>query len=108
MLSHISASLAGLVTIRSQNAISRFVQEYEALQDRHSRAYLTFIAVNRWLGVRLDLMCWAFGACTVFVAVATRSSLNPGLIGLSLSYILQLTALFQWCVRQVSLMQGQT
>ena len=58
------------------------------------------MCVSRWLGVRLDLICAVFATGVCFVAVATASSLEPGTVGLSLSYVLQLTAMFQWCVRQ--------
>jgi hypothetical protein len=34
-------------------------------------------------------------------SVALRHTLNPGLVGLSLSYLMQMTGLVQWLVRQV-------
>ena len=43
VLSHVTSSLAGLSTIRSQGAAERFSAEFDALQDGHNRAYLTFV-----------------------------------------------------------------
>lgn len=39
-------------------------------------------------------------AVTAFVSIPMRSTLEPGLVGLCLTYVLQLQGLFQWAVRQ--------
>ena len=40
-------------------------------------------------------------AVACFGSVALRRTLNPGMVGLSLSYLMQMTGLLQWLVRQV-------
>ena len=42
-----------------------------------------------------------------FSAVAQRSTLDSGTVGLSLAYILQLTGAFQWFVRQTAELENQ-
>eukprot|EP00911_Craspedida_sp_UC1_P000184 UC1_evm1s144 len=98
--SHFTASLAGAATIRSHAASARFVKEMECRQDGHGQGYLAFIFTSRWLGFRLDAFTFAVVLVVAFAALATRNQLDPGLIGLSLMYSIQLTAGFQWCVRQ--------
>lgn len=44
---------------------------------------------------------------TAFSAVAQLDKLDAGSTGLSLSYIMQLTGVFQWAVRQSAEMQNQ-
>ena len=61
-----------------------------------------FILLSRWIGVRLDLMSFAFIAVVAYTSIALRDELGAGDIGLVLSYAIQLTAIFQWCIRQVS------
>ena len=39
-------------------------------------------------------------AVTAFACVPMKATLNSGLVGLSLTYVLQLQGLFQWAVRQ--------
>jgi ATP-binding cassette subfamily C (CFTR/MRP) protein 4 len=59
-----------------------------------------FLVISRWLGFRLDLICFGFLVATVFAAVALKNELDPGLVGLSLILAIRLTGNFQWCVRQ--------
>ncbi len=73
-------------------------------QDDHTTAYFMFVSSSRWVGFRLDFLTTLFVIATVFVAALARSSLTPSQVGLSLTYVLQLCAMFQWCVRQVRLL----
>jgi len=57
--------------------------------------------MSRWLGFRLDVMTFIFVTTSAFAAVASQGRLDAGYIGLSLMYAIQMTASFQWCVRQV-------
>eukprot|EP00050_Salpingoeca_kvevrii_P019493 m.86620 g.86620 ORF g.86620 m.86620 type:complete len:1342 (+) comp8438_c0_seq2:3-4028(+) len=107
MFSHFSVSLLGLPTIRSHNAMDRLTHELNGHLDSHTRAFFMFQMGSRWIGFALDFLSFAFTAATVFAAVIARSSLDPGIIGLSLSYALQLTGSFQWCVRQSAEAENQ-
>ena len=55
----------------------------------------------RWLALWLDMCSLSLLAVACFGSVALRHTLNPGLVGLSLSYLMQMTGLVQWLVRQV-------
>merc|ERR1719500_735471 len=64
----------------------------------------TFLGIiaNRWLAVRLETV----GNCIIFAAalfsVLGRESLSPGMVGLSVSYALQVTQTLNWLVRMTS------
>jgi hypothetical protein len=76
-----------------------------------------------WFGYRLDCISASIVLATSFSAVILReisknnagsqtsdsygSSLTPSLVGLSLSYSLQLCALFQWAIRQSAEVENQ-
>eukprot|EP00056_Hartaetosiga_gracilis_P012145 m.191399 g.191399 ORF g.191399 m.191399 type:complete len:1327 (+) comp13645_c0_seq4:107-4087(+) len=98
--SHFSLSLSGLAIIRSHNAESKAVDTLHTFQNNHSKAVYMFLAMSRWLGFRLDFLAFIFITCVVFAAIAIRQHLNPGFVGLSLAYVLRLSGMFQWCVRQ--------
>jgi len=95
---HLSATLQGLPTIRAYSAQARFEEKNMDLLDTSNSVTFTFVGANRWLGFRLDalaLMVVLFSALfSVFAPVSASVS------GLVLSYVLQLTGQFQWCVRQ--------
>ena len=99
---HFTSSLSGAETIRSHGASGRFIETFERLQNEHGRAYMSFVFMSRWVGFRLDMMTFIFVTTSAFAAVASEGRLAPGDIGLSLMYAIQMTASFQWCVRQVN------
>lgn len=78
-----SASLAGVVTIRSRNAVARFMRTMERFQNEHASAYLMFIVASRWLGFRLDLLTFTFTTCVTFTggcyAVMGKRDVDGGL-----------------------------
>lgn len=100
MYSHISASLQGAATIRSQGGGARAVSLMHGYQDDHGSGYYMFLTVSRWLGFRLDFLTFFLMLVVSFSSVPLRDTLDPSLVGLSLVYTLRMTGSFQWCVRQ--------
>ncbi|XP_029599267.1 multidrug resistance-associated protein 1-like [Salmo trutta] len=56
----------------------------------------------RWLAVRLEFVGNCIVMFAALFAVMARESLSPGIMGLSISYALQLTASLTWLVRMSS------
>uniref|UniRef100_A0A3Q3XP58 ATP-binding cassette, sub-family C (CFTR/MRP), member 4 n=1 Tax=Mola mola TaxID=94237 RepID=A0A3Q3XP58_MOLML len=63
-------------------------------------AWFLFLTTSRWLAVRLDGICSVFVTITAFGCFFLRDELEPGAVGLALSYAVTLTGMFQWGVRQ--------
>uniref|UniRef100_A0AAQ4RIZ8 ATP binding cassette subfamily C member 4 (PEL blood group) n=1 Tax=Gasterosteus aculeatus aculeatus TaxID=481459 RepID=A0AAQ4RIZ8_GASAC len=63
-------------------------------------AWFLFLTTSRWFAVRLDGICSIFVTITTFGCLYLRDGLEPGAVGLALSYALTLTGMFQWGVRQ--------
>lgn len=100
---HFQESLGGLTTIRAYRQQQRFELENEWRVDANLRAYFPSISANRWLAVRLEFI----GAVVILAAagfavisVASHSGLGAGIVGLALSYALQITTSLNWIVRQ--------
>ncbi|KAF7558692.1 hypothetical protein G7046_g5461 [Stylonectria norvegica] len=100
---HFQESLGGISTIRAYRQQPRFELENEWRVDANLRAYFPSVSANRWLAVRLEFI----GAIVILaaagfaiVSVASGSGLSPGLVGLAMSYALQITTSLNWIVRQ--------
>nr|XP_046259915.1 ATP-binding cassette sub-family C member 4-like isoform X2 [Scatophagus argus] len=100
VFSHLSSSLQGLSTIRAFKVQQRFQQMFDQYQDLHSEAWFLFLSTSRWFAVRLDGICSVFVTITAFGCLYLRDGLEPGAVGLALSYAVTLTGMFQWGVRQ--------
>ena len=99
---HFQESLGGLTTIRAYKQQQRFLHENEWRVDANLRAIFISINANRWLAVRLEFV----GSVIIFasatfavISVTTRSGLSAGMIGLAMSYALQITTSLNWIVR---------
>ncbi|KAF9115491.1 Multidrug resistance-associated protein 1 [Mortierella sp. AM989] len=105
---HFSESLAGVSTIRCQSGlVSQFVIENEKRSDNIVQSTNLFLLTNRWLTVRIQTLC----ATTIFLAaslaVLNADKLDPSLVGLALSYALNLTNIVAILVRNLSDVQNQ-
>ena len=74
MYSHLSASLAGLQTIRAYQVQDKFVSEYNQHQDLHNEAWFLFLATSRWLAVYLDWLCVGFVTSVAMCSVLAADS----------------------------------
>ncbi|CAG8547028.1 11089_t:CDS:10 [Funneliformis mosseae] len=100
LYAHFSESLTGLPTIRAYREQDRFLRTNEQFVDIENRAYFLTIVVQRWLGLRLESIASALIFFTSLFSVIGRYNVDPSITGLVLSYALQVTGTFNWCVRQ--------
>ncbi|KAI9711951.1 MAG: hypothetical protein M1828_001750 [Chrysothrix sp. TS-e1954] len=103
IFAHFQESLSGISTIRAFRQQKRFLLENEWRIDSNISAYFPSISANRWLAVRLEFL----GSVIILAAagfsitsVVNHSGLSAGLVGLSMSYALQITQSLNWIVRQ--------
>ncbi|KAL8734881.1 MAG: hypothetical protein Q9166_001233 [cf. Caloplaca sp. 2 TL-2023] len=100
---HFQESLGGMTTIRAYRQQQRFALENEWRVDENLRAYFPSISANRWLAVRLEFIgsfIILAAASFAIVSVASGSGLSAGMVGLAMSYALQITQSLNWIVRQ--------
>lgn len=101
---HFQESLGGLTTIRAYRHQQRFALENEWRVDANLRAYFPSVNANRWLAVRLEFIgsfIILAAASFAIISVTTGSGLSAGMVGLAMSYALQITQSLNWIVRQM-------
>jgi ABC-type multidrug transport system fused ATPase/permease subunit len=100
---HFQESLGGICTIRAYKQENRFALENEWRMDANLRAYFPSISANRWLAVRLEFIGSIIilaAAGLAILSVASGSGISAGMVGLAMSYALQITQSLNWIVRQ--------
>ncbi|XP_055006083.1 ATP-binding cassette sub-family C member 3 isoform X2 [Boleophthalmus pectinirostris] len=100
--SHFSETVTGCSVIRAYGRQSAFVLMSDTKVDENQKSYYPGIVSNRWLGVRIEFIGNCIVLFAALFAVGGKSSLSPGLVGLSVSYALQVTMSLNWMVRMTS------
>ena len=88
--------------VRSYDMIKPFSKTNQTRVDTNQRAYFCFQVSNRWLAVRLESIGNVVVGVSSLFAVFSRGSISGGLVGLSITYALQLTGTLNWLVRQAT------
>uniref|UniRef100_A0AAX7UL15 Multidrug resistance-associated protein 1 n=1 Tax=Astatotilapia calliptera TaxID=8154 RepID=A0AAX7UL15_ASTCA len=99
---HFNETLLGTSVIRAFSEQERFIHESDQRVDHNQKAYYPSIVANRWLAIRLEFVGNCIVSFAALFAVVARQSLSPGIMGLSISYALQLTTSLTWLVRMSS------
>ncbi|KAJ3481401.1 hypothetical protein NLI96_g7684 [Meripilus lineatus] len=86
-----SEALTGLSTVRGYGEQGRFVHAAEEGLDMENRAYYMTVAIQRWLGVRLDLLGNLLILGIALFAAGFRDTVSPSKTGVVLSYTLSIT-----------------
>ncbi|XP_049538586.1 multidrug resistance-associated protein 1 isoform X10 [Anopheles darlingi] len=100
--SHFGETIQGVQTIRAYSVQDRFITESDERVDANQLCYCPSIIANRWLAVRLEMVGNLIILFAALFAVLGRESMNAGLVGLSVSYALQITQTLNWLVRMTS------
>nr|AKC34057.1 ABCC1-like protein [Spodoptera litura]AKC34899.1 ABCC1-like protein [Spodoptera litura] len=100
--SHFGESITGASTIRAYGVSERFVEESERGVDHNQSCYYPSCIANRWLAVRLEMIGNLIIFFSAMFAVLNRDTISAGLVGLSVSYALQITQTLNWLVRMTS------
>ncbi|NXW34750.1 MRP3 protein, partial [Phaetusa simplex] len=100
--SHFSETVSGASVIRAYRRVKSFVDISDLKMDENQKSYYPGIVSNRWLGVRVEFVGNCIVLFVALFAVMSKNSLNAGLVGLSVSYALQVTLSLNWMVRMTS------
>ncbi|XP_061703905.1 ATP-binding cassette sub-family C member 10 [Cydia pomonella] len=92
---HFNDTLEGLSTIRALGAPPRWAERGEELVEAWQRAALCGAAAAQWLALRLQACAGACVAAAALLAAVQRAThaLDPGLVGLAISYALSMTSM---------------
>eukprot|EP00058_Branchiostoma_floridae_P021695 XP_002607185.1 hypothetical protein BRAFLDRAFT_118636 [Branchiostoma floridae] len=100
--SHFGETVQGTSTIRAYDRGEQFFFQNQAKVDENQVAYYPMIVSNRWLALRLEFVGNCIVLFAALFAVIGRETLSPGIVGLSITYALQITQTLNWMVRMTS------
>ncbi|BFZ17907.1 hypothetical protein BsWGS_20945 [Bradybaena similaris] len=97
--SHFGETITGAVTIRAFGQEARFIHDSQTKVDINQRSYYPSIVSNRWLAIRLEIVGNLIIFFASLFAVIGRHHISPGIVGLSITYAMNVTQTLNWLVR---------
>ncbi|XP_077987765.1 ATP-binding cassette sub-family C member 9-like [Glandiceps talaboti] len=104
VFAHFSETLGGLSTVRAYRDERRFRKRIVRRIDFNNLAFIFLQTTNRWLAIRLDLVGSLIVLTSGLATLVTSAfgSLEPSLVGLALSYALQISGFLNFMIRQIA------
>ncbi|XP_055876896.1 multidrug resistance-associated protein 1-like isoform X2 [Biomphalaria glabrata] len=97
--SHFGETITGAMTIRAFGLEEHFIKESQTKVDHNQSSYYPGIVANRWLAIRLEIVGNLIIFFASLFAVIGRNDLSPGIVGLSITYAMNVTQTLNWLVR---------
>uniref|UniRef100_H2ZGG5 Uncharacterized protein n=1 Tax=Ciona savignyi TaxID=51511 RepID=H2ZGG5_CIOSA len=99
LLSHITATVNGLDSIKAYCQLTEFAAEFQRLLDINGVPCYLFACANRWLALRLDMLTVITGVVTTVLVIVYGDVVSPASAGLALSSSFLMTGLIQFTIR---------
>ncbi|KAG0037107.1 hypothetical protein BGZ83_003537, partial [Gryganskiella cystojenkinii] len=102
---HFDETLNGVTTIRAMSIQDQFVDENARRLDYSANAYTAYQFSDRWVDLRLQLVSATIILALGVVAVLSRDTIDPALVGLAMNYAIIVTDNLMWSVKDYSAWQ---
>uniref|UniRef100_A0A3Q4IC03 ABC-type glutathione-S-conjugate transporter n=1 Tax=Neolamprologus brichardi TaxID=32507 RepID=A0A3Q4IC03_NEOBR len=103
--SHFGETVSGLSVIRAYRHQERFLKHNEVTIDENLKSIYLRIVSNRWLAIRLEFVGNLVVFFAALFAVISRDSIDSNVVGLSVSYALNVTQTLNWLVMTTSALE---
>ncbi|RCN49285.1 ABC transporter, ATP-binding protein [Ancylostoma caninum] len=103
--SHFSETIQGAASVRAFNKVEEFRNNSGNIVDAFIRCKYSNVVSNRWLAIRLEFignLVIFFAALFAVISKELGWVTSPGIIGVSITYALNVTEVLNFAVRQIS------
>ncbi|KIH69002.1 ABC transporter, ATP-binding protein [Ancylostoma duodenale] len=103
--SHFSETIQGAASVRAFNKVEEFRNNSGNIVDAFIRCKHSNVVSNRWLAIRLEFignLVIFFAALFAVISKELGWVTSPGIIGVSITYALNVTEVLNFAVRQIS------
>ncbi|KAI6217810.1 hypothetical protein M3Y99_01748700 [Aphelenchoides fujianensis] len=108
LYSSFSETLQGITTIRAYGDSLQFYDQFRAKLDLFIKCKYHALISRIWLGVRLEIMGSVVILSAAALAVLSKEFgyISPGIVGLAVSYSLNMTFMLNFLIRSISEMES--
>ena len=108
IFSHFSETINGASIIRAFNQQDRFFQESDSKIAKHLLCNYVSDMTNRWLSIRVEILGNTILLFAAIFSYYNRDNLTAGLVGLSISYAMQMIDGFGWTIRMAGELESDS
>ena len=94
-----SMVINGMVTLRSYRKFDYFRIDFMKNIEKSANSTFCYIIANRWVGIRLDIICLIFAMVTSILCICLRNVIDKKLLSFSLQLITDVIVLFSVSIR---------
>ena len=94
-----SMVINGMVTLRSYRKFDYFRIDFMKNIEKSANSTFCYIIANRWVGIRLDIICLIFSMVTSILCICLRNVIDKKLLSFSLQLITDVIVLFSVSIR---------
>ena len=94
-----SMVINGMVTLRSYRKFDYFRIDFMKNIEKSANSTFCYIIANRWVGIRLDIICLIFSMVTTILCICLRNVIDKKLLSFSLQLITDVIVLFSVSIR---------
>ncbi|KAJ5591589.1 multidrug resistance-associated protein [Penicillium hispanicum] len=105
LYTHFIESLAGLTTIRAFSWTQASTSKMLSMLDTAQKPYYLLICIQRWLDLVLNLIVAGLTILLVGAAVALRTRVDPGLLGIALVMMMDLGQILSHLIQSWTLLE---
>ncbi|OQV18389.1 Multidrug resistance-associated protein 1 [Hypsibius exemplaris] len=107
ILSHYQETISGAGLIAVFGERQRFAEEFDGFLDAYNRMAYSSLTAQRWLSLRLELIGNVVAFIAAMLAVYGRDAwgIDPGTVGLSITYAVQVTQVLSRFVQRMTDLQ---
>ena len=107
MFCHLSATLQGLITVRSFKTQELLTKEFDNHQDLHSTTWFVFLSCFRAFGCYLELICSIYMGVVIFFFLLMATKNESAGVGLIITQCMFLSGCLQWGMVQTAELENQ-
>jgi hypothetical protein len=94
--------VSGLISLRAYERLLYFRQEFIDQLEKSCNMTFTYLSVNRWTGMNLDIICVSFTLFTASFTILAKGKIDPEVLAFILQIITDVVVFFGYSVRMTA------
>ena len=92
----------GLSTLRTYDRVAFFKAGFVNQLEKSVNVTFSYFALNRWMGMHLDMVCCCFSLCAASFAVFSKGNVNSAILAFTIQILTDVITFFSFSMRMLA------